>query len=149
MISNKPVITFDSYRIEKLTVMDLTSEDNLDQKKPHMNLVARFGLTEDRKYGRVKQVADCISLETGHQIHIELVGKFTVKNLEADVETIQSYISGNANAMLYPYWRSIVSIVSTIDSSQATILPTLSFWTSAEKLNADKERDDTDEPNLN
>lgn len=141
MSSDKPVITFDSYRVTNLTFKSVTDKEEYEDNKTVSKVNAEFGLTKDLKHGMAKQIVDFSRDETQQIVHLEVIGQFTVQDQEADSDKVKSYIAMNGNAMLYPYLRAIISIVTSIDRPDTTILPTLNFKTTVEELTSEKNED--------
>ncbi|AUI80235.1 hypothetical protein BB562_11480 [Lactiplantibacillus pentosus] len=57
-------------------------------------------------------------------IDLELEGYFEVSN-ELDNSKIATALAVNGVAILFPYARSVISMVSTLDSSEVIVLPTI------------------------
>ena len=57
------------------------------------------------------------------KLEISLVGFFTFSNVDDDKKT--EILAINGTAILYPYIRSVASMVTSQDSSPAIILPTV------------------------
>ncbi|HEL2473864.1 TPA: protein-export chaperone SecB [Streptococcus suis] len=72
-------------------------------------------------HGAVKLVVLLVDREHGKKLTATITGYFDL-NIE---ENIFEVLYVNGTAILYPYLRSIVSIVSAIDSSEAMLLPTI------------------------
>ena len=57
---------------------------------------------------------------------MNLSGQFNVSQYLYD-EEIKMFVSQNGVAMLYPYARTIVSVITALDDSNVSVLPTLNF----------------------
>lgn len=140
MTINEPVITFNSYEILNLSVKN--ADDTTEKERAKQNLATNFGLTKDLGFARVTQTLDCFDKNSDHQIHLVMAGYFIINDLEAGEERIKQYVTSNANAILYPYVRSVVSVISTLASSKTTILPTLRFNGLIDQSTAEQESGD-------
>ncbi|WP_024397873.1 protein-export chaperone SecB [Streptococcus suis] len=115
----KPVIFLQKYELDELLISRDISEDNLEEKD--LSLTAKVAITEDKMHGAVKLVVLLVDREHGKKLTATITGYFDL-NIE---ENIFEVLYVNGTAILYPYLRSIVSIVSAIDSSEAMLLPTI------------------------
>ena len=116
---NKPVINLKRYEVDSLLVSrNLTSDDHESET---FNLEAKVGHTDDYSHGAVKLSVSLVDKDAMKKISVTIIGYFEINIDENIIDTL--YVNGTA--ILYPYLRSIVSIVSAIDSSEAMLLPTI------------------------
>ena len=116
---NKPVINLQKYEVDELLISrDFTKNDH-DKKK--LKLDAQVGITDDNTKGAIKLSVSLIDENIRKKLSATITGYFEI-NIE---ENIFDILYVNGTAILYPYLRSIVSIVSAIDSSEAMLLPTI------------------------
>lgn len=116
---NKPVINLKRYEIDNLLVSrDLTSDD---YESETFNFDAKVGHTDDYTHGAVKLSVSLVDKDAMKKIAVTVIGYFEI-NID---ENIIDVLYVNGTTILYPYLRSIVSIVSAIDSSEAMLLPTI------------------------
>lgn len=116
---NKPVINLKKYEVDSLLISrDLTSDDH---EAEAFNLNAEVGHSDDNTHGAVKLSVVLIDKDALKKISATIIGYFEI-NIK---ENIFDILYVNGTAILYPYLRSIVSIVSAIDSSEAMLLPTI------------------------
>ena len=112
---NKPVINLKRYEVDSLLVSrNLTNDDHESET---FNLDAKVGHTD----GAVKLSVSLVDKDAMKKISVTVIGYFEINIDENIIDTL--YVNGTA--ILYPYLRSIVSIVSAIDSSEAMLLPTI------------------------
>lgn len=123
----EPVITFRGYSIEKLVFtkeeMDFDEEFG-DQEDKDLSLSLNYGVTEDLKEGKVELTVRIKNTMNDIKISLKVIGDFEINNLD-DIEQIHQFLSVNGTAILYPYVRSIISMVSSLDSPDAILLPTI------------------------
>ena len=55
-----------------------------------------------------------------------MAGQFSLAE-DLNDEEIKMFVSQNGVAMLYPYARTIVSVITSLDDSNVSVLPTLNF----------------------
>ena len=103
---NKPVIYLQRYEIDELSISRDFNESDLEEKE--------FSLS-------AKLSVSLVDKENKKKLSTTITGYFDV-NIE---ENIFDILYTNGTSILYPYLRSIVSIVSAIDSSEAMLLPTI------------------------
>lgn len=131
----KPVIFLQKYELEEIIVSRNVTESDLE--KDILNLDAKVALTEDKKQGAVKLIVSLADRVHKKKIKATITGFFDI-NTE---ENISDILYVNGTAILYPYLRSIVSVVSALDSSEAMVLPTINVL---ELLNNSKASDSLD-----
>ncbi len=115
----KPVIFLQKYELEEINMSRNVTESDLE--KDILNLDAKVALTEDKKQGAVKLIVSLADRVHKKKIKATITGFFDI-NTE---ENISDILYVNGTAILYPYLRSIVSVVSALDSSEAMVLPTI------------------------
>lgn len=128
----KPVIEFKGYKIKQIIYMDLSDEKDLPNK---IERKVHAGISEDKAKAVITLNVDVIDGKKKSKISVELDGYFKVNN-DQPLEKIKEYLSINGVAIVYPYLRSIVSMVTSLDSTSSIILPTI----------ATKEPDENNEP---
>ena len=116
---NKPVIYLQRYEIDELSISRDFNESDLEEKE--FSLSAKVGVTEDNANGAVQLSVSLVDKENKKKLSTTITGYFDV-NIEKNIFDI---LYTNGTSILYPYLRSIVSIVSAIDSSEAMLLPTI------------------------
>ena len=124
----KPVIFLQKYELEEIIVSRNVTESDLE--KDILNLDAKVALTEDKKQGAVKLIVSLADRVHKKKIKATITGFFDI-NTE---ENISDILYVNGTAILYPYLRSIVSVVSALDSSEAMVLPTINVLELMKKL---------------
>ncbi|CTC69122.1 hypothetical protein ERS070097_00746 [Streptococcus pneumoniae] len=81
--------------------------------------IVKVGHTDDYSHGAVKLSVSLVDKDAMKKIFVTVIGYFEI-NID---ENITDILYVNGTAILYLYLRSIVSIVSAIDSSEAMLLP--------------------------
>lgn len=121
-----PVIVFESYKLNKY---NFEKKDNVDyqetteeKEKDNISLSVETGTTEDLKSGRVTVNVEVQNEEM--KLNIEVSGFFSI-NIETSADEITKFLTVNGTAIVFPYIRSMVSMLTSLDSSQALILPTI------------------------
>lgn len=125
-------ISFKGYRIKRLEYgTDIITEES--------GINIKYGISDDKKVG---QVTITVSFsgnksEDAHGI-LEVTGQF---DLKADLTEEQQHIflGQNGSAILYPYVRSILSMITALDDNKVQILPTLNFVNLAKNNKIKKE----------
>lgn len=131
-MSKGPVIYLDGYNIDEITYNNVSDRRNLVSKE-EPEFTFEFGFTEDLKNAIVKITVE-LSLEN-KEILVRMSGKFSIPELGFSENEIKGFVAQNGSAMLYPYLRSVVSIISTLDSPTAVVLPTLNMIDEIAKAN--------------
>lgn len=118
---NKPVITLQRYEVDQLLISRELTERDFDEET--FDLDANVGIAPDKAHGIIKLNVSLIDKDIKKKLLATITGYFEI-NIE---ENIIDVLFVNGTAILYPYLRSIVSIVSAIDSSEAMLLPTINI----------------------
>ncbi|PYF05631.1 protein-export chaperone SecB [Ureibacillus chungkukjangi] len=113
-----PVIKFKGYSIQQMIYQKVDSKEG----SPSSKLNLSCGISEDMKFGKIIITVEFINSEV--QILLTVEGLFDVKGVESK-ESIEEFLTVNGTAIVYPYVRSIMSMVSSLDSNNAIILPTI------------------------
>lgn len=119
-----PVIDFRNYKIKEINFKSIDSKSKDDNKDSYVERKVQASITEDKLKAILNLKVDITDLKRLRSISVEIDGFFDIKEGET-IENIKEYLSINGVAILYPYIRSIVSMITSLDSPQALILPTI------------------------
>lgn len=134
---SKPPISFRSYRIQNLEykmVDEISNEDS-----PYLE--GGFSLADDHKSGMVRQSVIIRNNKKKTVLKLSMVAFFDVLNDKLDEDELNGLLAQNGSAMLYPYVRSIVSIISSLDSPEVINLSSLNFIDAYNKSQHTGEKD--------
>ncbi|EQA3617427.1 hypothetical protein ACX1RF_002027 [Listeria monocytogenes] len=122
----EPVIEFDAYEIINLEYKNVENQriEELENESSNIQRTIKIGLSEDVTFGAVKLHISVVDNENNREINLEILGKFII-NGELSKHEASLYLGTNGVAILYPYARSIISFISTLDSENAIVLPTI------------------------
>ena len=115
----EPTISLEKYEIEEITYSRIVDES--DFQSENLQVSVKSGLTEDKKFGKVTLEAKFFDDEKNKKVSARISGYYTI-NVEVDSE---KYIAINGTAILFPYLRSAISMISTLDSQDAVLIPTI------------------------
>lgn len=121
----EPVMEFEGYSINKLFYGTIESDIEIDESEDDkFERKVSIGISEDRKKGIV--ILNVILLNSDNQksIDVEVAGEFSI-NKSLEIEEVEELLTVNGVALIYPYVRSIISMITSLDSSSAIIIPTL------------------------
>ncbi|MBF7132572.1 protein-export chaperone SecB [Pediococcus pentosaceus] len=134
--NNNPVINFEGYRIREINYKTYTSDTEFDTNfnKKTTVLQTKPGINEDENKGKINMIAtfankDRLSIGT-----LEINAFFSL-NKDLDIEEKRKYLLVNGSAMVYPYIRTIISLLTSLDNSDVTVLPSLNFIDAYKKIN--------------
>lgn len=125
--NEEPVINFKGYKITELIYKDKPLNENLKMKEKDLSLKTKFGITNDRSLGMVEQTVYFGNEKKDSFGKITVVGQFEINSKVRSDEEARSFIAQNGSAMLYPYVRTILSVITSLDSPDITLLPSLNF----------------------
>lgn len=115
----KTPISFKGYRIIRLKY-----GINIDPNKNDMKI--RYGISKDKKMGQVTITVRFNDESKKAYGLLEVAGQFDLSpNLTEEQQRL--YVGQNGSAILYPYVRSIVSMITSLDDNHVQLLPTLNF----------------------
>jgi preprotein translocase subunit SecB len=121
-----PVIYLDGYNINEIKYNTKEkSKSVVSTGEPEFSFT--FGFTEDLKNAQVTMNVDFFEEKNERRIFVSISGNFTIPETDYSTEEIQVFVAQNGSAMLYPYLRSIVSVITTLDGPSAVVLPTLNM----------------------
>ncbi|MDV6381052.1 protein-export chaperone SecB [Pediococcus pentosaceus] len=124
----KPVINLESYKIADLRYTK--DEDEIKKYKSDFEFTPTLAFSKDKKVAKLtirtsikinknKYIEDCA-------VSLILNGFFEISDdIKNDEKKVASLVITNGTAILFPYVRSIVSMVSGLDSNQTILLPTI------------------------
>ncbi|MBP2622859.1 protein-export chaperone SecB [Streptococcus oricebi] len=116
----KPVISLERYKIDKLLYFHNLTEEELSVDS-NFEINFQAGTTKDEKNGKVTLKTKIIDKDNSRKIEAEISGYFSVN----DVEDVEKYLVINGTAIIFPYLRSAVSMISALDSAEAIVIPTV------------------------
>ena len=121
---NDPVIRFEKYQIEKINY-HLIDED--DTNEYEMEFSGASAISDDGENGKVTFDLSIPDKTNNRKIDVIINGFFSFRDdVKSEDEKIQ-YLGVNGAAMLFPYLRTVVSMISVLDKSEAILFPTLNF----------------------
>ncbi len=121
-----PVLNFKGYRIVNIDYKRLESTEEFDsESKDFMDLSAFVGITEDNNEAHIKVTCLLNDVENLRKVTIEIVGIFEIALKDASEEEIKKILAVNGVAILFPYVRASMSVISSLDNENSILLPTI------------------------
>ena len=121
-----PVLNFKGYRIVNIDYKRLESTEEFDsESKDFMDLSAFVGITEDNNEAHIKVTCLLNDVENLRKVTIEIVGIFEIVLKDASEEEIKKILAVNGVAILFPYVRAAMSVISSLDNENSILLPTI------------------------
>jgi len=119
---NKPVISLEKYEVDTISfTRKLTNDDLENAESFEVNFDG--GFTEDKKHGKVTITAKCIDKVALRKVKVTVSGYFLI----SETENFEEFLIVNGSAIIFPYVRSILSMVSSFDSETALLIPTVNI----------------------
>ncbi|WP_249921831.1 hypothetical protein A5821_001167 [Enterococcus sp. 7F3_DIV0205] len=119
----KPVITLQGYKIIKLLRERIEKTDKLDKEEKPFNMKVAYKLVENNQLAFLKLETKLYINEAKYEVILE--GAFNVEDSSLTEEQIKQFVKVNGTAILYPYIRSNISVISALDSQDSVLMPTL------------------------
>ena len=110
-----PVIQFKRYEVEKINYIILNEDESTKSK---MKFLVSGALSDDSEVGVVTLDISLPQKEQKRKIDVIISGYFTFREEH-------QYLGVNGTAILLPYLRAIVSMVTVLDKNEAIVFPTL------------------------
>lgn len=119
---NKPVISLEKYEVDEINFSRSLTKDDLENSKV-FDVEYSGGLSEDKKNGKVTVSVTCIDKELQRKAKVMLSGYFLIHV----TEDIKERLIINGTAIVFPYVRSILSMITSFDSETALLIPTVNI----------------------
>lgn len=113
------ILKFNGYKIVNLVY---SRDINISEKKENeLEVKVGTAISDDEEQGQVRISVEAFDVENKRTVKAEVLGSFDF----IDVEDKERTLAVNGTAILYPYVRAVISTVTTQDSLNAIILPTV------------------------
>ncbi|MGO3116714.1 hypothetical protein [Enterococcus pseudoavium] len=135
--SKEPIIKLQGYTIDDLHYTSL--EDQVKSVPDGFKLTPSIGMTKDLGSGKItldvslKLKGDQKKLDP-KVVTVRVTAFFDISEDLTDEDAVGQALIVNGTAIVFPYIRSIVSMVTGLDSEQTVLLPTIA----TSKLFSDK-----------
>lgn len=116
-------VKFKGYSITNLQLTKKIAKDVKDIGKLNINSQSYQNQKNKNTY---KVVFDLSTITKYCEINLVIEGEFEFAP-NIDLKSIEKFLKINASTILYPYCRSIISTLTSFDSSDAVILPIINF----------------------
>ncbi len=125
-MDNQPVIELLSYRISNIRLQhfnELNEVNNLDPKIGDIS--ANIGVSEDKEIAQIELSTSVAARSKNNDIQraisMTVVGQFKINEKINHID----YLRVNGTAILFPYLRTFISVVSSLDNEDAIVIPTV------------------------
>lgn len=118
---NEPVIYFNGYKIKKYNYIYRDEKKEIIDGKTPFNMSVSPSISSDLKKGHI-----IVSVKLDAEdffAEIDVDAEFNI-NIDEE-ESIEKFLVVNGTAIVFPYIRSMVSMLTSLDSEKAFILPTI------------------------
>ncbi|WP_054669098.1 protein-export chaperone SecB [Lentilactobacillus senioris] len=126
---NAPVISFEGYRIANLEYKAY-SEENFIKRSSEVDMT-KFKVEISMDFeNRISQIKITVNFANEKNLQIGLLtflGQFKIGDAVTDEEEARKYLLTNGTAIMFPYVRSLVSMITALDKGDVTVLPTFNF----------------------
>lgn len=127
--NRKPVINFLGYRVKKINYFDFDNDaDNL--MKPSVDYKVTCNLK--KRLGAVIINASLLNDRSSdnnfdvRKLELEMIGMFSIRE-DVSLDEAKKYLATNGSAMLYPYVRTTISIIVSLDAPENIVMPSINF----------------------
>lgn len=127
--SKEPVIKFLGYRINKIDYNEVIDKD-VKIQKTNINLKITCNL--DKRIGTVIITSTFFNRKPSddnfgiRKCVLEMTGGFKIRR-DLSFEEAKKYLATNGSAMLYPYVRTTISILVSLDAPENIVMPSINF----------------------
>lgn len=124
-----PVIRLSGYRISNLEYNSYSDQEFKDKmtKDDMQNIKIASSMSFERRIGQIKLTTSFFNQENNQIGTITVLGQFRINDAVTDEEKAKNYILQNGSAMIYPYVRAMVSMITALDKPDVTVMPTMNF----------------------
>lgn len=121
----KTVINFKGYRISKIDYRVVDEVQELEKyKEKDKQISLNVGLNDSHDSARLIVNTSVMDEKNQRIAEVELSGYFDIDS-EVEEKDIQMYLTQNGTAILFPYLRAIISMITSLDNEEAILLPTI------------------------
>lgn len=114
-------ISFEGYKVNKINYMNSSNQEIVDE----LSIDGRIGYDDNKTKGTVVMEVLFKNQEANISLNIEMQAFFTI-HID-DEDEVKKLLSQNGSAMLYPYVRTVISIITSFDNPKSVVLPSLNF----------------------
>lgn len=118
----KPVIEFKGYRIENIDFKNHEPDDFSDIELENGEVSVWAAFTDDYKEAKLRLTFTVVDEKLFRTLVFEISGYF---DINCDKEEAEKYVIQNGTAMVYPYARSIISMITSLDNENTIVIPTI------------------------
>lgn len=123
---NNPVIELNNYRITNIEYTTFETQEELNYFEDENGTIsATVGTTEDNKEARIVLSTTILKSDEEQmdfkKVTVEITGYFKINT----DENVQEYLRVNGTAILFPYLRTFISVITSLDNSDAIVIPTI------------------------
>lgn len=123
MANDQPVIYFKSYEIEKFNYMKVNPDEKIDDSGNDNSFTVSVKPSYDVERKNAALKVDVVFATGNMKIDITVNGYFElIDDTQVDFEKL---LVINGSAIIFPYIRSMVSMLTSLDNEHAIILPTI------------------------
>ncbi|MBL1225355.1 protein-export chaperone SecB [Enterococcus sp. BWR-S5] len=119
-------IEFQGYRIEKIEYDHKMDGEDTSITSNYFDPQVELRFDEDFKEGLVILSVTLNEKDERH-FFLQLAGFFVVTSEEVDQEQAKELLALNGTTILMPYARSIISMITSLDSPRALVMPTVNI----------------------
>lgn len=131
--ATNPVIQIRAYKIINInyhqydteTEINALKENKTEDQKNGLNM--RYSISKNDNTGLIEMTANLLLEEQKKMINITVNGLFKYREDIKNQEEKKKLLMINGAAMIYPYLRTTVSMVVSMDNPLTTVLPSLNF----------------------
>lgn len=122
----KPVIEFKGYRIENIDFKNLEQDEFNETELENGEVSVWSAFTEDYKEAKLRLTFTVVDYNLLRTLVFEISGYFEIN---CDKEEAEKYVIQNGTAIMYPYARSIISMITSLDNENTIVIPTINTTT--------------------
>lgn len=143
MENRKPVINFIGYRVKKINYFDFDNDtDNL--MKPSVDYKVTCNIK--KRLGAVIINASLLNDRSSdnnfdvRKLELEMIGMFSIRE-DVSLDEAKKYLATNGSAMLYPYVRTTISILVSLDAPENIVMPSINFLEAYNEKNNNEDKE--------
>lgn len=123
MAKEKTIINFEKYIIEKYSYHQIVSSKKENKNHSPVKTQVESGTTSDTRSGKISITV--IYQSAPHDLTVTVAGIFSLNIDDYPKDAVLNALVVNGTAILYPYVRSIVSVLTSLGSESSVVLPTI------------------------
>lgn len=126
VMNDQEIIRFEGYNIREIeyrVIKEPIDDESGEKKENTIEIDVEAGINSDKTQASILLIAIVKDVQQSREIKCSVQGDFSILDESLSEEQITKFLGRNAVSIIFPYVRTCISMISSLDSSQAIVLP--------------------------